>query len=581
MVGQNQATAQTTPRDPRPDELINRLRQAGLLARLSPDDLRAVLALVRVRSLLAGEVLVTAGSSDTNLYLLRRGELFVRMPSKDNRDPIVRTAQPGDMLNELAFISGHPSEATVEAVTPAQVWYIPRDDFQKLLRQRPAMRGALTYNAENQKYVAQRKRFDTQRPGEVVLWFSRRHWWVFARRLGLPMALLVFSLGLWVISFQQPIISAFVPVLSVGGLFIALLIFLWLLVDWLNDYYVITDQRLVHRERILTLYDAQEEAPLAMVQNVTVNRPSALSSLFDIGDILIETMGAQANIRFDWVSQPDRVASLILEQQARARAEKLAIDRAKIRTELRRELGILPRPPAPEAPKVATRKTPGAWLARQRALLRNLRNELLPRMRLVRDGNVVVYRKHWLVLVRAILLPALLLLLYVVVLAIIAIFTTSLRQLLFGTPAVLLVALVGFGLLLRLIWLYEDWRNDLYMISKDQVIDYERTPFGLGGTSQRAASLSNIQNVSATTKGLLDNLFNIGDVIIRTAGVENELSFLRVWNPRGVQRELLMRIEAHRIAKQEEEASRRWQELATLIGIYDELKQIHSSPRTL
>jgi len=43
----------------------------------------------------------------------------------------------------------------------------------------------------------------------------------------------------------------------------------------------------------------------------------------------------------------------------------------------------------------------------------------------------------------------------------------------------------------------------------------------------------------------------------------------------------LMRIEAHRIAKQEEEASRRWQELATLIGIYDELKQIHSSPRTL
>jgi hypothetical protein len=222
MVGQNQATAQTTPRDPRPDELINRLRQAGLLARLSPDDLRAVLALVRVRSLPAGEVLVTAGSSDTNLYLLRRGKLFVRLPSKDNRDPIVRTAQPGDVLNELAFISGHPSEATIEAVTPAQVWYIPREDFQKLLRQRPVMRNALTYDAENQKYVAQRKRFDTQRPDEVVLWFSRRHWWVFARRLGVPMALLVFSLGLWIISFQQPIISAFVPVLSVVSLFIAL-----------------------------------------------------------------------------------------------------------------------------------------------------------------------------------------------------------------------------------------------------------------------------------------------------------------------------------------------------------------------
>ena len=568
--------------DPRPDQLVNRLRQAGLLAKLSPDDLRAVLGLVRVRSVLAGEVVVTAGSSDTNLYLLRKGKLLVRLPSKDNRDPVVRAAQIGELLNELAFVSGHPSEATIEAVTPAQLWYIAREDFQKLLRRRPQMRGALAYNAEEQRYVAQRKRFDTQRQGEVVLWFSRRHRWVFARRLGLPLVLLILSIGSWFVAFQQPLLSTFVPAFSVASFLIALIIFLWLLLDWLNDYYVITDQRLIHRERILVLYDAQEEVPLVMVQNVTVKRPSALSSLLDVGDVLIETMGAQANIQFDWVSKPDNVATLILEQQARARAEKFAMDRAKLRTELRWELGILPRPPAPEAPKVATRKTPAGWAAQQRkALLRTLRNELLPRMRLVREGDVVVFRKHWLVLVRETLLPASLLLIYLAALAIIATSTSVLRQFLFGTSALLVVALIGFVLLLWLIWRYEDWRNDLYMISKDQVIDYKRAPFGLGSTTQRTASLSNIQNVSATTKGLLDNLFNLGDVIIRTAGVENELSFLRVWNPRGVQREVLMRVEAYRIAKQEEESNRRWRELSALIGIYDELRQIHPTSNTL
>jgi len=568
--------------DPRPDQLVNRLRQAGLLAKLSPDDLRAVLGLVRVRSVLAGEVVVTAGSSDTNLYLLRKGKLLVRLPSKDNRDPVVRAAQIGELLNELAFVSGHPSEATIEAVTPAQLWYIAREDFQKLLRRRPQMRGALAYNAEEQRYVAQRKRFDTQRQGEVVLWFSRRHRWVFARRLGLPLVLLILSIGSWFVAFQQPLLSTFVPAFSVASFLIALIIFLWLLLDWLNDYYVITDQRLIHRERILVLYDAQEEVPLVMVQNVTVKRPSALSSLLDVGDVLIETMGAQANIQFDWVSKPDNVATLILEQQARARAEKFAMDRAKLRTELRWELGILPRPPAPEAPKVATRKTPAGWAAQQRkALLRTLRNELLPRMRLVREDDVVVFRKHWLVLVRETLLPASLLLIYIAALAIIATSTSVLRQFLFGTSALLVVALIGFVLLLWLIWRYEDWRNDLYMISKDQVIDYKRAPFGLGSTTQRTASLSNIQNVSATTKGLLDNLFNLGDVIIRTAGVENELSFLRVWNPRGVQREVLMRVEAYRIAKQEEESNRRWRELSALIGIYDELRQIHPTSNTL
>jgi len=579
MSGQPAGDAQ---HDPRPDQLVNRLRQAGLLAKLSPDDLRAVLKLVRVRTVLAGEVVVTAGSSDTNLYLLRKGKLLIRLPSKDNHDPVARAAQIGELLNELAFVSGHPSEATIEAVTPAQLWYIAREDFQKLLRQRPHMRGALAYNAEEQRYIAQRKRFDKQRQGEVVLWFSRRHWWVFVRRLWLPLGLFILSMGSWLVASQQPILSAIVPVFSVATLLIALVIFLWLLVDWLNDYYVVTDQRLVHRERILVIYDAQEEVPLAMIQNVTVKRPSVFSSLMDIGDILIETMGAQANIQFDWVSNPDSVAALILEQQARARAEKFAMDRSRIRTELRYELGILPRPPVPEAPKVATRRTPAEWTAQQRkALLRALRDELLPRMRLVREGDVVVFRKHWLVLLRETLLPASLLLIYLVVLAIIATSTSALRQLLFGTYAPLIVALIGFVLLLWLIWRYEDWRNDLYMISKDQVIDYKRAPFGLGSTTQRTASLGNIQNVSATTRGLLDNLFNVGDVIIRTGGVENELSFLRVWNPRGVQREVLMRIEAYRVAKQEEEANRRWRELAALVGIYDELKQIHPTPRTL
>jgi hypothetical protein len=42
-----------------------------------------------------------------------------------------------------------------------------------------------------------------------------------------------------------------------------------------------------------------------------------------------------------------------------------------------------------------------------------------------------------------------------------------------------------------------------------------------------------------------------------------------------------MRVEAYRIAKQEEESNRRWRELSALIGIYDELRQIHPTSNTL
>lgn len=152
---------------------------------------------------------------------------------------------------------------------------------------------------------------------------------------------------------------------------------------------------------------------------------------------------------------------------------------------------------------------------------------------------------------------------------------SSLRRLLFETPAVVVVALLGFILSFWLVWQYEDWRNDLYMLTTDRLIEYKRTPFGLLGTSQRTASLANVQNVTAVTKGFVDNLLNVGDVAIRTGGIDNELNFARVWNPRGVQRELVTRLEAYRAAQRDKEAARRRREFIEWIGIYDELTRIH------
>ncbi|BCX05204.1 MAG: hypothetical protein KatS3mg053_3142 [Candidatus Roseilinea sp.] len=565
---------------PTPDDIVRQLRASTLFSRLTDAEFKAVLGLMRTRMVNEGQILILAGSGDTHLYILRRGKMLIRAPEKGGRDPVIRFVKPGEILNELPFVTGHPSEVTIETVTPVQLWYIPRGEFQQLLEREGYIREHLTYTPEEEKYIKQRRRFDTQRTGELVLWFGRKHWWVLLRSQWFTILMLVL-IGATFLPPVRPIFSGPFGIAFTGALlFVALVSFLWFLIDWWNDYYVVTDQRVIHRERILIIYDSQDEAPISSVQNVTVNRPSFIDTVLDTGTILIETLGAQANIRFEWVGEPTKVSKLILDQQARARVEVAATERSKVRSELRREMEVgtkpLPAsaPPAP-APKAGKGEKSPPFLRRLGMGLADLRNELLPRMRLVRAPDVIVYRKHWLALIGATIAPFLFLLLYLAAMVFVWFGAPSLRRLLFETPAVVVVALLGFILLFWLVWQYEDWRNDLYMLTTERLIEYKRTPFGLLGTSQRTASLANVQNVTAATKGFVDNLFNVGDVAIRTGGMDNELNFARVWNPRGVQREVVMRLEAYRAAQREKEAARRRREFIEWIGIYDELTRIH------
>lgn len=556
-----------------PDDILRSLRESHLCSRLTDDEFRRLCDLLRVREVREGKILVAVGSTDTNLYILRKGRVLIRSPEKDGYDPVIRFAHPGEILNELPFITGRPSEVTIETASDVQLWYIVRGEFQQLVGQLPQLAEHLTYTPEEQRIIQQSKRFESQRPGELVLWFSRKHWWVLVRSQWLTFLLLLL-IGATFLPPMRPIFGGTFGAFFVAALsLVALLNFLWTAIDYFNDYYAVTDQRVIHRERILLIYDAQDEAPVSMIQSVTVNRPNFLSTLLDAGTVAIETAGARANVVFEWVGQPDAVAKIILAQQARAKVEIRATERSKVRAELREEMrvGYIP-PPGMKEEDVA--KKPAPLRQRLATGLIEARNNLLPRMRLVR-GKDLVYRKHWLALLAAIAAPTLVFLLYTAALVFIRFNVPGVSQLLFGTPFVIVALLIGFVLLFWIVWGYEDWRNDVYIVTNERLIEYRRTPFGLLGTTQRTASLANVQNVTATTRGFIDNLFNIGDVAIRTAGTDNELTFARVWNPRNVQREVVNRVEQFQSNQREREAARRRREFIEWIGIYDELTRIH------
>lgn len=558
---------------PSPDEVLRRLRTHRLFAQLNDDEFRQVIAPLRVRTLKEGEALFSVGDHDTNLYIVRRGKLLIRAPEHQGEDPIIGKAFPGDVLNELAFVTGRADEITVEAAVDTKLWFIPREAFQALLRTSPVLARRIVYPPEAAHYGARRRRLQPA-ANERVLWFGRRHWFYLAQRLWAVPALVLIASILLVTSlsgslFLPSVVLTLLLVLLYGAAFVILV---WELIDYFNDYYAVTDQRVIHRERVVLLYDQQDEVPLNRVQRVEVTRSGWLDSLLDIGKVFVETQGAMANIEMDHVSQPDRVSKLITDESSRVKREGHAQHRSRIRADLRAELGIT-KPPEAQPPVGGTPK-PLPLRQRLKQAAAQARLELLPYLRVERGGEIV-YRRHWLYLLGKIAPPLGGLLLVLGVLIALGVTSPDLASALFRFPLVLVPAGTLLALAFWLLWRYEDWRNDIYVITADRLIDSKRSPFGLRGMSQRTASLESVQNVTATTKGLIDTLFNMGDVSIRTGGVENELLFARVWNPRRVQRDIYKRMSEFAAAKQAEESARRRREFVEWLGIYDELIRIH------
>ena len=68
---------------------------------------------------------------------------------------------------------------------------------------------------------------------------------------------------------------------------------------------------------------------------------------------------------------------------------------------------------------------------------------------------------------------------------------------------------------------------------------------------------------------------NVGDVVVKTGGADNALTFERVYNPVGVQQELQRKIEVFKAGQQQKDIDQRRRDLVEAIGIYDELRSMH------
>jgi hypothetical protein len=127
--------------------------------------------------------------------------------------------------------------------------------------------------------------------------------------------------------------------------------------------------------------------------------------------------------------------------------------------------------------------------------------------------TVVRARKSWLALIRRIVAPIVVI---VLTLAITGLLSASVDILRDVTTSVVLAIVVG--MVLWIAWMWEDWRNDDYIVTSKRVIHIERVLIPPFPHERHEASIDMIQEISTSTQGLWTELFDVQTLEMRTQG---------------------------------------------------------------
>jgi uncharacterized membrane protein YdbT with pleckstrin-like domain len=177
--------------------------------------------------------------------------------------------------------------------------------------------------------------FSSGRPkteaGNVAVY--HRHWIVLVFR---TWKVMLITLALSAISLLALFWLQFTSLFVIFGVaaFISGLYFLWRFEDWRNDLYQVTDRYVIDIDRKpFGFGESRKQAELGNVQNIRARKEGFVATLFNYGFVNIETAGAQADIEFEYVRNPNQVQAEIFRRREQVRQQQRAMEENRRRQE--------------------------------------------------------------------------------------------------------------------------------------------------------------------------------------------------------------------------------------------------------
>ena len=165
--------------------------------------------------------------------------------------------------------------------------------------------------------------FSSKDPEEKVILILRKH----------PITNLG-TLIIGVLMVLAPLLLNVFPIIDfLPGNFRFIAVVIWYLVTmaflfekfltWFFNVNIVTDERLFDVDFVHLTYREMTDANIDQIQDVTVKMGSVIRTVFNYGDIVIQTAAEIPQIEFDAIPKPDKVAKILRELRVEEEVEKL------------------------------------------------------------------------------------------------------------------------------------------------------------------------------------------------------------------------------------------------------------------
>lgn len=474
---------------------------------------------------------------------------------------LINSYQPGNYFGFEVLSKKGMRVTSAKATSTVLVLAVPLRMIQRIMEEFPFFEVQFDLQLQSLDFLL-KKSMDWLQEEESVHYINREHPLILFTRMLRPVILMLALLALTGILFNAGVIPPDVvlwlgSILGVSGVGWAI----WNAFDWMNDYYVITNQRVVFLEKIALIYDSRKETPLSAILSITKQKP-LLGRLYRYGDVVLRTFTGL--VKFQNVAYVEAV-SAIVEEQWLNHKEKLAAEEAEdpetyLRNHMQGKHFNENGSQSKQAPTTTEDTLSSVYYP-------DLFSRLL-RLRKV-ENNTIIYRTHWFVFIRKTILPFL-------GIATCLVFLLAPTYGWFGLvpegTSLYHDILLGVIIFMSIWWIYAviDWRNDYFLITPEQIVDVDKKPLGM--EERRSAPIRNIQTIEYKRQSIFGLLFNFGTVFIRVGDVE--FTFDYVPHPSYVQQEIYTRFQRIKDREKKQNAAMNNERLANWMDAYH--KVIHT-----
>ncbi len=500
-------------------------------------------------SLQQGDVLFHEGSPGGDFYIITSGKIHLAVGENDNRYEIGDLSY-GEFFGEQSYLENKGHSATATASLETKLLVLRRDHFGQLLDEYPEIEEELELLSKSYT-LGRSKHFEWLGDDEIIHFIAQKHFFVLLKAF-VPSVFCAIVGGLMLVASALGLAqnTLYVAFISIGGAVFSILALVWAIwafIDWRNDYYIVTDIRVVWLEKIVLIYESRHEAPLDAVISVNM-RSDYIQRLWGSGDVIVNTYTGK--IVMENVNKPRQLEQVIQEYWQRAKQRFTDVEYQMRVRMIRESIGLDEKEEGNDAP-------PQARPIQKPGLFRQLTNFLKARYD---EGGTITYRKHKFILLIESWKAVLFLLITTGFLALIAF-----RPFIFGWVVQWLIILANVIATIIFIYRIVDWGNDIFQLTDRNIYDIDRKPFGQD--IRKSAPLERILNTQVA-QSFWQRIFNYGTVIINVG--EAKFTFDDVVNPSMVQQEIFERYYARKQQIEAQEAERERKRMVEWLKIYHE-----------